>query len=61
MPIIDISMLEGRSDETKAEIIKEITDAFCRVTGNAPDSVKVLLRDVPHANWGAAGMPKEKP
>ncbi len=61
MPIIDISMLEGRSDEMKAEIIREVTAAFCRVTGNPPDSVRVLLRDVPHASWGVAGLPKETP
>ena len=61
MPIIEVNMLEGRDDKTKAAIIRELTDGFCRATGNKPDSVRVILRDVPHASWGAGGVPREKP
>jgi len=60
MPIIEINMLEGRDDAKKAELIREVTNTVMRVLGSKPEAVRVLIRDVPHANWGTAGMPKEK-
>lgn len=61
MPIIEVNMLAGRDRETRAKIIKELTDGFVRATGNAPESVRIILRDVAHENWGVAGVPKEPP
>ncbi|MCP4330666.1 MAG: 4-oxalocrotonate tautomerase [Alphaproteobacteria bacterium] len=60
MPIVDISILEGRTDDKKAELIREVTDTVCRVLDSEPARVRVLIRDVPHANWGVAGTPKSQ-
>lgn len=58
MPIIDVSLLEGRSAEQKATLIRELTDAAERVLGVPRTSVRVLLREVPAAHWGVGGEAK---
>lgn len=58
MPIIQIDMLEGRDTDMRAEIIREVTDAFCRTTGNRPETVHVVLRDIPLDSWGQGGVTK---
>ncbi len=61
MPIIDVTMLEGRTSRVKAELIRELTDAAERVLGAPRPSIRVLLREVPPENWGVAGEPKSEP
>lgn len=58
MPIIDVSLVAGRTPETKRALIRELTDAAERVLGVPRDSVRVLLRDVSAENWGIGGEPK---
>lgn len=55
MPFIEINMLEGRTDETKADLIREVTETVCRVLESPPERVRIIIRDVPHVNWGAGG------
>ncbi|MGO4886179.1 4-oxalocrotonate tautomerase family protein [Anaerobacillus sp. MEB173] len=57
MPIVQVYLLEGRSKELKHELISEITAAVNRTLGNSPETIRVLLHDVPQENWGIAGMP----
>jgi 4-oxalocrotonate tautomerase len=57
MPIIQVNLLEGRSAEIKRELIAEITQAVSRTLGNSPETIRVLLHEVPEENWGVAGVP----
>jgi 4-oxalocrotonate tautomerase len=57
VPIIDVSLLAGRSAETKRALIRELTDAAERVLGVRRDGIRVLLREVPAEHWGVAGQP----
>ena len=57
MPIVQVYLLEGRPKELKQELISEITAAISRTLGNSPETIRVLLHDVPPDNWGIAGMP----
>lgn len=57
MPIVQVHLLEGRSKELKQKLISEITSAVSRTLGNSPETIRVLLHDVPKENWGVAGMP----
>jgi 4-oxalocrotonate tautomerase len=57
MPIIQVHLLEGRSREMKQQLISEITAAVSRTLGNSPDTIRVLLNEIPHENWGVAGLP----
>lgn len=60
MPIIDISMLEGRPKEKKAELIRNVTDTVVETLGVPAQSVRVIIRDVPADQWGVAGVPKSQ-
>ena len=60
MPLVEISMFEGRDEETKEKIIREVTDAVVRTSGAPPEAVTVILRDVPKTDWARAGTPYSK-
>lgn len=57
MPIVRVELLAGRPAETKAELIRRVTEAVVEVLGSDPSQVRVLLQDVPPENWGIAGNP----
>jgi 4-oxalocrotonate tautomerase len=58
MPFIDVTMIEGRSDEMKADLIAKLTEAAVEVTGAPIETVRVVLREVPGHHWGVGGKPK---
>lgn len=60
MPLVEISMLTGRDDEMKENIIREVTDAVVRTSGAPPDAVTVIIRDVPRTDWARGGVPYSK-
>ncbi|MDB5727009.1 MAG: 4-oxalocrotonate tautomerase [Noviherbaspirillum sp.] len=55
MPIVQIQMLEGRDEEKKRQLIAAVTDAICETLSAAPESVRVVLQEVPKAHWGTGG------
>lgn len=56
MPSITISMLEGRTKEQKAQIVKEITETIVRVLGVNPEIVHIVINENPKENVGRAGI-----
>ncbi|NUU04053.1 4-oxalocrotonate tautomerase [Herbaspirillum robiniae] len=55
MPIIQVNMMEGRSDEQKERLIAALTEAVVSSLGAPQESVRVLLNEMPKAHWGIAG------
>jgi len=60
MPIAIIHLMEGRDDEKKARAIEAVTKAIVETLDAKPESVRVLLLEVPRASWGIAGKPASK-
>ncbi len=60
MPIVQVHLLEGRSKELKQQLIAEITAATSRPLGTSPETIRVILHEVPSENWGVAGLPISK-
>ena len=60
MPLVEISLWPGRTDEVKERIIAEVTDAIVRASGAPPESVTIILREVPKSHWARAGKPFSK-
>jgi 4-oxalocrotonate tautomerase len=56
MPFLQVNILEGRTEEQKLGLIRELTETVCRVLGSKPEQVRVLINDVPNTNWGIAGQ-----
>lgn len=61
MPIVDITLLEGRSPEKKLALIRKVTDAIVESIDAPRDSVRVILREVPPEHFAAGGVPKKMP
>lgn len=55
MPIANIQILEGRTDEQKAELIEKVTQAICGSLGSPQEAVRVLVQEVPKTQWGIGG------
>ncbi len=60
MPVVIINMLEGRTSEMKRELIKNVTDAVVKSLKVKPDSVRVIINEVPKENFAVAGLPIEE-
>ena len=58
MPIIHVSMLEGRSIEAKRAYIKALTDCSVEILRCRPENVAVMLSEMPFEHYGRAGKMK---
>ena len=59
MPVVIVEMWEGRTVEQKEKLIKGITEAFEEI-GTKPESLHIILHDVPKTNWGNRGEQASK-
>lgn len=56
MPTIRVDMMEGRTPEQKTALVKALTQAVVDSLGSAPESVDILLYDIPRQNWATGGV-----
>jgi 4-oxalocrotonate tautomerase len=56
MPTIRVELMEGRTSEQKTALVKALTQAAVEALGSKPESVDVLLFDIPRQNWATGGM-----
>ena len=55
MPFAQISILEGRSEEQKADLIRKVTDAIHESLGAPKERVRVAIYEVAKTDWGIGG------
>ena len=55
MPVVRVSIYEGRSAEQKREIAEAITDALVRVAGSTREAVNVMFDNFERENWVIGG------
>jgi 4-oxalocrotonate tautomerase len=60
MPIIHVSLLEGRSSKKKGALIRALTDAAEQTLDVRRESIRVLLHEVPAEHWGVGGVAKRR-
>jgi len=60
MPIVQISMIAGRTPEKKEQLIKKVTDAIVEVLQIPAGRVQIIIHDVPKENIGDGGLPLSK-
>ena len=60
MPLVQVTMIEGRNQDQKEALIREVTDAVARTADAPTEAIRVILYEVPAASWGVAGVPKGK-
>lgn len=57
MPFIQVTILEGRSEEQKRALLKGLTEATIEALGSKPESVRVVISEVDPMHWSVAGEP----
>ena len=57
MPVLEVHLLEGRSDEVKSELARGLTEAMTRTLGSDPERVQVLFKEHGPGDWFRAGEP----
>jgi 4-oxalocrotonate tautomerase len=55
MPLIRVSLFEGRSVEQKREFAVAVTADAVRALKCTPESVEVIFDDVKKSDWATAG------
>jgi 4-oxalocrotonate tautomerase len=58
MPVVRVSIREGRSAEKKREIAEVITDALVRIIGSKRHAVNVIFDNVTVEDWVIGGAPE---
>lgn len=56
MPLAQITMVEGASEDQKRTLIANVTTAIAESLDQSPQAVRVLLTEIPAAHWGVAGI-----
>jgi 4-oxalocrotonate tautomerase len=56
MPIVDVKMWKGVSEDAAEHIISGITRVFVEL-GIPERAVEVVIQEIPKAHWGIGGKP----
>ncbi len=56
MPLCQIFMIKGRSEEQKKAVIEKVTTAIVEGAGAPIEAVRVWIQEVPSTDWGIAGQ-----
>ncbi len=55
MPIINVQMIAGRSQEKKQELVAVLTSETARILEVEPDWVTVVINEYTRDNWASGG------
>ena len=58
MPVIQISMLEGRTVEQKRELVEKVTDVVVDTIKTNRSAVTIVIHEMKKENWATAGQLK---
>lgn len=60
MPIVRVTLIEGRGEEAKTRLVGELTDAVARSLGAPRESIRILLEEIPAAHWAVGGVQRSQ-
>jgi 4-oxalocrotonate tautomerase len=58
MPIMQVFLMEGRTDEQRARLISALTDAAVESIGAPRETVRVIITEIPKAQFGVGEKPR---
>ena len=56
MPLIQVTMLEGRSAEQKRKLVKRLTDAMVEEAGARREAIVVAFHEVSKESYASGGI-----
>lgn len=60
MPIINVSMMSGRSAVQKEALIRKVTDAVMEAIAAPEPNVTVIINEIPKTEYGIGGLSADK-
>jgi len=57
MPIVTINLLEGRTQNQKRDLIRNVTNTISETISSPMESIRVIINEMPFENYGVAGLP----
>jgi 4-oxalocrotonate tautomerase len=55
MPIVQIHLMEGRTKEKKAALVKKVTEAIIDTLEVKPENIRIILSDMKPENYAISG------
>ncbi len=59
MLIVRVTMLEGRTEEQKAELLLRVSETASRHFDVPLEQVRMVIYELPKTNWGVGGVSME--
>jgi 4-oxalocrotonate tautomerase len=56
MPLVEVTLAEGRSPGQVRRLIHEVHEAVLRTVDTRPEHIRVIVREVPRANWSTGDV-----
>lgn len=56
MPLVEVTLVEGRTPEQLRTLISGLTAAVVEAVGAPPAAVRVVVREVPDTHWAAGDV-----
>lgn len=56
MPLVEITLAQGRRPEQIRALLAEVHGAVHRATGAPEANIRVVVREVPATHWSAGGI-----
>lgn len=56
MPIVNVRLFEGRTIDEKRKLASEVTKTICGTLSVPPESVRIIIEDMPRENFSVAGV-----
>jgi 4-oxalocrotonate tautomerase len=56
VPLVEVTLAEGRTPEQIRSLIHELHEAVIRAVASPPESVRVIVREVPATHWAAGDV-----
>ena len=56
MPLVEVTLGAGRTDQQVRELIHEVHAAVARTTGARSEHIRVIVREVPRAHWATVDV-----
>ncbi|MAO25864.1 2-hydroxymuconate tautomerase [Marinobacter alexandrii] len=60
MPIAQLYIIEGRTDEQKETLIREVSEAMARSLDAPMDRIRVMITEMPKQHFGIGGQSAKK-
>jgi 4-oxalocrotonate tautomerase len=60
MPVAQLHIMEGRTDEQKERLIEEVSAAIARSLDAPVESVRVIITEMPKQHFGIGGVSARK-